>query len=161
GSRASIPRATSATTVLTSPGIGTPGGIRTPDPQTGTSAALSDSYGRRCSKPKCRGAGAALNRAPHYRNPYPNGMLDGMTTEQIAVRLPGELLAQLDELVARGVFESRASAVRAGIEAITAADRRRVIDRALLDGYRRIPPTQPDEVAAVASLREAIAEEPW
>ncbi|MDQ1488387.1 MAG: hypothetical protein QOJ23_901 [Actinomycetota bacterium] len=84
-----------------------------------------------------------------------------MTTEQIAVRLPGELLAQLDELVARGVFESRASAVRAGIEAITAADRRRVIDRALLDGYRRIPPTQPDEVAAVASLREAIAEEPW
>jgi Arc/MetJ-type ribon-helix-helix transcriptional regulator len=88
-------------------------------------------------------------------------MLDGMRTEQIAVRLPGELLAQLDELVARGVFESRASAVRAGIEAITAADRRRVIDRALLDGYRRIPPTQADEVAAVASLREAIAEEPW
>jgi Arc/MetJ-type ribon-helix-helix transcriptional regulator len=88
-------------------------------------------------------------------------MLDGMRTEQIAVRLPGELLAQLDELVARGVFESRASAVRAGIEAITAADRRRVIDRALLDGYRRSPPTQADEVAAVASLREAIVEEPW
>jgi Arc/MetJ-type ribon-helix-helix transcriptional regulator len=88
-------------------------------------------------------------------------MLSGMRTEQIAVRLPGELLAQLDELVARGVFESRASAVRAGIEAITAADRRRVIDRALLDGYGRVPPTQADEVAAVASLREAIAEEPW
>lgn len=88
-------------------------------------------------------------------------MLDGMTTEQIAVRLPGELLAQLDELVARGVFESRAAAVRAGIEAITAADRRRAIDRALLEGYRRIPPTDVEEVAAVASLSEAIAEEPW
>jgi Arc/MetJ-type ribon-helix-helix transcriptional regulator len=88
-------------------------------------------------------------------------MLDGMTTEQIAVRLSGELLAQLDELVARGVFESRASAVRAGIEAITAADRRRAIDRALLEGYRRIPPTHAEEVAVVASLREAIAEEPW
>jgi Arc/MetJ-type ribon-helix-helix transcriptional regulator len=88
-------------------------------------------------------------------------MLIGMSTEQIAVRLPEELLAELDELVARGVFESRAAAVRAGIELITAAARRRAIDRAVVEGYRRTPPTRAEELAAMASLREAIAEEPW
>jgi Arc/MetJ-type ribon-helix-helix transcriptional regulator len=84
-----------------------------------------------------------------------------MATEQIAVRLPEELLAQLDDLVAPGVFESRAAAVRAGIEVIIAADRRRAVDRAVVEGYRRMPPTPAEEVAALASLREAIAEEPW
>lgn len=84
-----------------------------------------------------------------------------MKTEQIAVRLPEELLAELDELVARGMFESRAAAVRAGIEAVTAAARRQAVDRAVADGYRRTPQTRAEELAALASLREAIAEEPW
>jgi Arc/MetJ-type ribon-helix-helix transcriptional regulator len=84
-----------------------------------------------------------------------------MSTEQIAVRLPEALLAELDELVARGVFESRAAAVRAGIELIMATTRRRAIDRAVVEGYRRTPPTRAEEFAALASLREAIAEEPW
>ena len=84
-----------------------------------------------------------------------------MATEQIAVRLPEELLAVLDELVSRGVYESRAAAVRAGIEAVLELDRRRLTDSAVVDGYRRIPPTHAEGEAAVASLREAILEEPW
>lgn len=88
-------------------------------------------------------------------------MLNGMGTEQIAVRLPEELLVELDELVAEGAFESRAAAVRAGIELLTAAARRRAVDRAVIDGYGRMPPTPAEELAAVASMREAIAEEPW
>lgn len=84
-----------------------------------------------------------------------------MPTEQIAVRLPEELLERLDELVARGVYGSRAAAVRAGIEAITELERRRKTDRAVVDGYRRIPLTAAEQDAAIASLREAIAEEPW
>ena len=88
-------------------------------------------------------------------------MLPGMSTDQIAVRLPEELLAQLDDLVARGMFASRAAAVRAGIELITAAARRQAVDRAVVDGYRRTPPTRAEELAALASLREAIAAEPW
>ena len=52
-----------------------------------------------------------------------------MATEQIAVRLPEELLAVLDDLVARGVYESRAAAVRAGIEAVAELDRiRKLVD---------------------------------
>ncbi len=84
-----------------------------------------------------------------------------MATEQIAVRLPEELLAVLDDLVSRGVYASRAAAVRAGIEAVVALDRRRSTDLAVAEGYRRTPPTQAEREAALASLREAILAEPW
>jgi Arc/MetJ-type ribon-helix-helix transcriptional regulator len=84
-----------------------------------------------------------------------------MATEQIAVRLPEELLSELDALVADGVYESRAAAVRAGVEAITALERRKQTDQAIVAGYRRTPPTAAEHVAAIASLRDAIAEEPW
>jgi Arc/MetJ-type ribon-helix-helix transcriptional regulator len=67
----------------------------------------------------------------------------------------------IHELVARGVYPSRAAAVRAGVAAITALERRRELDAAILDGYRRMPPTPEEDAAALASLREAIAEEPW
>jgi len=84
-----------------------------------------------------------------------------VATEQIAVRLSGELVRGLDDLVTSGVYESRAAAVRAGIEAVTALQRRHQIDQAILDGYRRLPPTEAEGAAAAASLRDAIAEEPW
>lgn len=84
-----------------------------------------------------------------------------MATEQIAVRLPEEQLALLDDLVGRGVYESRAAAVRAGIEALLELDRRREDDRSIVEGYRRIPPSETETATAVASLRDAIAEEPW
>jgi len=84
-----------------------------------------------------------------------------VATEQIAVRLPEKLLGELDALVASGVYESRAAAVRAGVEAITALEHRRQIDRAIVAGYQRTPPTALDHDAALVSLRDAIAEEPW
>jgi Arc/MetJ-type ribon-helix-helix transcriptional regulator len=84
-----------------------------------------------------------------------------MPTEQIAVRLPEELLAELDELVAQGVYESRAAAVRAGIEAVAESERRRKTDRAVVAGYRRVPASEAEHESAVASLRDAIREEPW
>ena len=88
-------------------------------------------------------------------------MLNGMRTEQIAVRVPEDLLDLVDALVDKGVFESRAAAVRAGLEVVTDVARRRAVDDAVVQGYRRIPPTRTEEEAALASLREAIAEEPW
>jgi Arc/MetJ-type ribon-helix-helix transcriptional regulator len=84
-----------------------------------------------------------------------------VATEQIAVRLPEKLLSELDALVASGAYESRAAAVRAGVEAITALEHRRQIDRAIIAGYQRTPPTAVENNAAVASLRDAITEEPW
>jgi Arc/MetJ-type ribon-helix-helix transcriptional regulator len=84
-----------------------------------------------------------------------------MATAQIAVRLSEELLAEVDELVAQGVYESRAAAVRAGLEAVAESERRRQIDRAVIAGYRRIPAGDADHQSAVASLRDAILDEPW
>ncbi len=84
-----------------------------------------------------------------------------MASDQIAVRLPSPLLSELDDLISRGVYESRAAAVRAGIEAITRLERRRRTDRAIADGYTRQPPTESEQRAAVASLRDAILDEPW
>ena len=84
-----------------------------------------------------------------------------VATEQIAIRLPQELLVELDDLVRNGVYESRAAAVRAGIETVMELERRRRTDRAVVEGYRRIPPTAAEREAAIVSLREAIVEEPW
>jgi Arc/MetJ-type ribon-helix-helix transcriptional regulator len=84
-----------------------------------------------------------------------------MATEQIAVRLSEELLAEVDDLVAQGVYESRAAAVRAGLEAVAESERRRQIDRAVIAGYRRVPAGNTEHESAVASLRDAILDEPW
>ena len=84
-----------------------------------------------------------------------------MATEQIAVRLPRELLEEIDDLVARGVYESRAAAVRAGVEAVAESERRRQVDQAVIKGYQRRPAGAAEREAAIASLRDAILEEPW
>lgn len=88
-------------------------------------------------------------------------MLLIMATEQIAVRIPTEQLEVLDDLVDRGIYPTRASAVRAGVEALVVLDRRRRDDRSIVEGYQRVPPTDAETSAAAASLRDAIAEEPW
>lgn len=84
-----------------------------------------------------------------------------MATEQIAVRLSVEQLAVLDDLVDRGVYGTRAAAVRAGIDVVLELDRRQRDDRSIIEGYQRMPPTDAEKRAAIASLRDAIAEEPW
>ncbi len=84
-----------------------------------------------------------------------------MATEQIAVRLPESLLFDLDGLVTSGAYESRAAAVRAGIRAIMKLEQQRQIDRAVVDGYTRQPPTEAESHAALGSLRDAILDEPW
>jgi Arc/MetJ-type ribon-helix-helix transcriptional regulator len=84
-----------------------------------------------------------------------------MGSEQIAVRLPEQLLAELDDIIRRGVYDSRAAAVRAGLEAIMHLEAQRQIDRTIVDGYTRLPPTEADTSAALASLRAAILDEPW
>jgi len=67
----------------------------------------------------------------------------------------------LDDLVRSGIYESRAAAVRAGVEAIAHIEQRRAVDRSIVEGYRRTPPTFPEETAGLESLRQAIVEEPW
>ena len=91
------------------------------------------------------------------RNWYENCM----ASEPIVVRLPDPLVAELDALVQSGPYENRVAVVRAGIETIVALERGRKVDDAIVEGHRRRPPTSTEGAAAVESLRQAIAEEPW
>lgn len=58
---------------------------------------------------------------------------------QVAVRLSAPLLVDIDDLVASGRFESRAEAIRAGIEQLVDHERRRRTGEAIVEGYRRAP----------------------
>ena len=69
--------------------------------------------------------------------------------------------AEVDELVAGGVVESRSAAVRLGLRRIVDEHRRRRIGDAIVAGYV----AQPQATGEVAWADEAtiamIAEEPW
>jgi len=82
-------------------------------------------------------------------------------SEQIAVRLPDQLAQRLDELVRSGRFDSKADAVRAAINDLVEAERRRVIGDRIAEGYRRLPQSDEEVVAAEAAAARSIAEEPW
>lgn len=84
-----------------------------------------------------------------------------MQTRQIPIRLSEALLADLDSLVAGGAYRSRAAAIRAGIHAVLHTERQHRIDQEIIDGYTRHPATEAEAQSALASMRDAIAEEPW
>ena len=80
---------------------------------------------------------------------------------QLVTRISNELLAQVDELVAAGVIESRSDAVRVGLRQVVDQHRRRRIADAIVAGYRA-QPQQPDEVGWPDEATVAmIGEEPW
>ena len=79
--------------------------------------------------------------------------------KQTLVRLTDALVAQLDERAARlGV--SRSELITQAVEAYIAGDEHSAIDRAIVDGYTRIPPPEHDPWAEAATI-ESIRAEPW
>ena len=78
--------------------------------------------------------------------------------EQVAVRLDGEQLREVDRLVEAGAYPNRAAAVRAGLELVLREQGRRAIEAAYRRGYSRHPQTGDDlewvELAGPASLAE-------
>lgn len=82
-------------------------------------------------------------------------------TVQVAVKLPDELLASLDELVRDGTFASRSEAVRAGAEAVVAARRRADLELRYAAALERAPETAEEIAEAERLAIEAINDEPW
>jgi Arc/MetJ-type ribon-helix-helix transcriptional regulator len=82
-------------------------------------------------------------------------------TTQIAVRIPDEIVAELRQLVDKGLYPTMADAIRDGARRLVHEQRQRAIDEAMIEGYRRIPPTAAEQSWADRSGRELIAEEPW
>jgi Arc/MetJ-type ribon-helix-helix transcriptional regulator len=80
---------------------------------------------------------------------------------QIAVKLPDDLVQQVDQLVARGVFPSRSSAVRRGLQAVVSAQLRETADRAYAEGYRETPESDEEMSEATRLAVHAIHDEPW
>jgi Arc/MetJ-type ribon-helix-helix transcriptional regulator len=81
--------------------------------------------------------------------------------KQISVRLSHQTVDQLDAMVESGSFQSRAAAVRAGIEGLLDTTERSRVGREIADGYRRVPPTAEEDKAAMASTDGSISDEPW
>jgi Arc/MetJ-type ribon-helix-helix transcriptional regulator len=88
------------------------------------------------------------------------GHTSGMT-KQIAVKLPDDLVDELDRLVQLGTFDSRSQAIRTGIEAMVARQHRQEIDQRFRDGAARLPETIEDIDEATALAISSIQEEPW
>jgi Arc/MetJ-type ribon-helix-helix transcriptional regulator len=64
-----------------------------------------------------------------------------MTQRPIAVRLPDETLSGLDRLVAEGWYVTRSEGIKDALEKLLEAAERQRIDRALIEGYERMPET--------------------
>jgi Arc/MetJ-type ribon-helix-helix transcriptional regulator len=81
--------------------------------------------------------------------------------EQFAIRMSDELARALDELVASGRFATRAEAVRAAIEGLLDAERRREIGLRIVEGYASTPQTDAEVAAAARAAVASIEDEPW
>ena len=80
---------------------------------------------------------------------------------QLAIRLPDELLHDLDWLILRLNYDSRAEAMRDALVKLIDQERRREIGEQIAEGYRRMPQTEEEIASAYESLRQSIDEEPW
>ncbi len=71
-------------------------------------------------------------------------------------RMPDTVTAVV---VRHGVFSSRSEAV--GLDPVVGRERRAVIGRSIVDGYRQLPQEDHDLAWADAASATMIAEEPW
>ena len=67
---------------------------------------------------------------------------------QLAIRLPDELVVDLDWVVHRLKYDSRAEAMRDALVRLIDQERRRQIGEQIADGYRRMPQTE-EEMADI------------
>ena len=67
---------------------------------------------------------------------------------QLAIRLPDELVADLDWVVHRLNYDSRAEAMRDALVRLIHQERRRQIGEQIADAYRRMPQTE-EEMADI------------
>jgi Arc/MetJ-type ribon-helix-helix transcriptional regulator len=79
----------------------------------------------------------------------------------ITVRMPEDRVARIDALVETESYDSRASFIVEAINRLVDEIEQREIDRRIVEGYTRFPPTEEERRWAEESGRRSIAEEPW
>ena len=80
---------------------------------------------------------------------------------QLVTRVDDQLIAQVDDLVAKGVVATRSEAVRLGLERLVDQYNRRLIGEQIAGGYRREPQTDEELAGLDEASRALILEEPW
>lgn len=80
---------------------------------------------------------------------------------QLVARIPDDLAAQLDALVAEGVVESRSDAVRQALAELLDRHRRRRNAEADIAAYTAMPQTEDELQGVDEATRRMIEEEPW
>jgi Arc/MetJ-type ribon-helix-helix transcriptional regulator len=81
-------------------------------------------------------------------------------SKMITVRMSEDRVQAIDELVASG-RASRAAVIVEAIDRLVADLERERIDREIVEGYTRIPPTAEELRWAEESGRRSISDEPW
>lgn len=76
------------------------------------------------------------------------------------MQLTDTLVTLLDERAARE-RRSRSTLIREALEQFLSSELGTETDRAIVEGYRRVPPTPEESGWAAAAAREAIRGEPW
>ena len=79
----------------------------------------------------------------------------------ITLRMPDDRVATIDALVASTGRASRTAFIVEAIDRLVAQLEDEAIDRAIVEGYTRIPQTEEELRWAEAAGRRSIAAEPW
>jgi Arc/MetJ-type ribon-helix-helix transcriptional regulator len=82
-------------------------------------------------------------------------------SQMITVRMSPDRVEKVDALVAAGAYATRAEVVRAAVDELLRAEEEAAIDRAIVEGYTRIPQTAEELAWAERAVIESIREEPW
>ena len=82
-------------------------------------------------------------------------------TKQIAVKLPDQLVGELDRLVEQGAFDSRSQAVRTGLEVMVGSYRSQELVERYQDALARFPETDEEIAEATRLAIDAIRAEQW
>lgn len=82
-----------------------------------------------------------------------------MTT--VAVRLPDDVVAEIDALVSRGTYATRTAAVKRALEVLIEAHAKAAVDEQIVEEYTRRPQSADEIATARAATIALIAEEPW
>jgi Arc/MetJ-type ribon-helix-helix transcriptional regulator len=81
-------------------------------------------------------------------------------SKMITVRMSEDRVRAIDDLVASG-RPSRAAVIVEAVDRLVAELERERIDRAIVEGYTRIPQTDEELEWADWSTEESVREEPW
>lgn len=82
-------------------------------------------------------------------------------SQMITVRMSPDRVEKVDALVASGAYATRAEVVREAVDELLRREEEAAIDRAIVEGYTRIPQTDDELRWAEAAARRSVAEEPW